>query len=177
MATRDRPDALAVFGAWCANWFWFVMLALALVYLPMLFPDGRLLSRRWLPVAVIGGTGALGVAILGALADTLVVGDHPSYKVDNPIGIEGLHAPTDLPVFVMLEVLFAVGVGGAAASVVVRLHRSRGVECRQLEWFAYTTVLFIGSSMITGVISDVTGIGWLGKVSYVLSIGASCACP
>ena len=77
----------------------------------------------------------------------------------------------------MLEVLFAVGVGGAVASVVVRLRRSRGVEYRQLEWFAYTTVLFIGSSMITGVISDVTGIGWLGKVSYVLSIGGLVCLP
>jgi hypothetical protein len=112
MATRDRPDALAVFGAWCANWFWFVMLALALVYLPILFPDGRLLSRRWLPVAVTGGTGALGVAILGTLADTLVAGDHPSYMIDNPIGIEGLGQPTDLPVFVVLEVLSPSGSAG-----------------------------------------------------------------
>jgi hypothetical protein len=76
----------------------------------------------------------------------------------------------------MLEVFFAVGVGGAA-SVVVRLRRSRGVECRQLEWFAYTTVLFIASSMITGVIFDVTGIGWLEKVSYVLSIGGLVCLP
>jgi hypothetical protein len=70
----------------------------------------------------------------------------------------------------MLEVLFAVGVGGAAASVVVRLRRSRGVERRQLEWFAYATVLFIGSSMLTSVISDVTGVGWLGRISFVLSV-------
>jgi len=170
MATRDRPEALAVFGAWCANWFWFVMLALALVYLPMLFPDGRLLSRRWLPVAVIGGTGALGVAVLGALADTLVERGAPGYRIDNPIGIEGLGQPTNLPVFVVPEVLFAVGVGGAAASVAVRLRRSRGVERRQLEWFAYTTVLFIGSSMLTRVVSDVAGAGWLGSGSFLLSI-------
>jgi hypothetical protein len=56
MATRGRPDVLAVFGAWVANCYWFLMLALALIYLPMLFPDGRLLSRRWLSVAVIGGS-------------------------------------------------------------------------------------------------------------------------
>jgi hypothetical protein len=28
VATRHRPDALAVFGAWAANWYWFVMLVL-----------------------------------------------------------------------------------------------------------------------------------------------------
>jgi hypothetical protein len=57
MATRGRPDALAIVGAWAGNWYWFVMLSLALIYLPMLFPDGRLLSRRWLPVAITGGPG------------------------------------------------------------------------------------------------------------------------
>ncbi len=170
MSTRGRPDALAVFGAWCANWYWFVMLALALIYLPMLFPDGRLISRRWLPFAVIGGIGPLGVAFLGALADTLTTGDASGYRIDNPIGIEGLGGPTNLPAFVVFEIFFAVGVVGAAASVVVRLRRSRGVERRQLEWFAYTTVLFIGSSMLTGITSDVTGIGWLESVSFSLSM-------
>jgi hypothetical protein len=170
MDTRGRPDALAVFGAWTANWFWFVMLALALVYLPILFPDGRLLSRRWLPFAAIGGAGALGVALLGALADTLIVGDSPGYRIDNPVGIEGLGEPTNLPLFVVLEILFAIGVGGAAASVVVRFRRSRGVERRQLEWFAYAITLFFGGAMLTGIISDVTGLGWLGSISYLLSI-------
>src|SRR5829696_49183 len=42
--TRGQPDALAVFGAWIFNCFWFVLLALTFVYLPLLFPDGRLLS-------------------------------------------------------------------------------------------------------------------------------------
>ena len=66
------------------------MLSLALIYLPMLFPNGRLISRRWLPFALIGGMGALGVALLGALADKLVVSYDTSFKMDNPIGISRL---------------------------------------------------------------------------------------
>jgi hypothetical protein len=175
MATRGRPGALAVFGAWAGNWYWFVMLSLPLIYLPMLFPDGRLLSRRWLPVAIIGGIGALGVTLLGALADTLVVSHEPGIKIDNPIGIEGLAPPLNLPVFVAFEVLFAVGVSGAAASIIVRLRRSRGVERRQLEWFAYVTALFFGGAMVTGVASDVSGVEWLGSVSFVASmVGLVC---
>ena len=170
VATCGRPGALAVFGAWAGNWYWFVMLSLALIYLPMLFPNGRLISRRWLPFAVIGGMGALGVALLGALADTLVVSYETTIKIDNPIGISGLASPENLPVFVVFEVLFAIGVGGAAASVIVRLRRSHGVERRQLEWFAYVTVLFFGGSMVTGVASDASGVEWLGSVSFVVSI-------
>jgi hypothetical protein len=70
MVTRGHPDALAVVSAWTGSWYWYLLLALALVYLPLLFPDGRLLSRRWLPVAVLSGIGTLGMVVLGALADT-----------------------------------------------------------------------------------------------------------
>jgi hypothetical protein len=104
------------------------------------------------------------------LADPLVVSYGPSFKIDNPIGIEGLALPSDLTVFVAFEVLVAIGVGGGAASVVVRLRRSRGVERRQLEWFAYVSALFFGGAMLTGVVSDVSGVRWLGDVSFVLSI-------
>src|SRR5215203_6419699 len=55
IVTRGQPNALAVFGAWTYAWFWYLLLALAVIYLPLLFPDGRLLSRRWLPVAVVPG--------------------------------------------------------------------------------------------------------------------------
>lgn len=117
----------------------------------------------------------MGIAFVGALADTLTTGDASGYRIDNPIGIEGLDGPANLPAFVVFEVLFAIGVVGAAASIVVRLRRSSGVERRQLEWFAYTTVVFIGSSVLMGIISDASGVGWLGRVSFVLSmVGLVC---
>ena len=170
MLTRGQPDALAVFGAWSFNWFWFLMLALALIYLPMLFPDGRLLSRRWLPVAVLAGIGPLSIVLLGALADTLPVNEAPGYEIDNPIGIEGLGYGEDLPIFGVLNVLAAVGVVGAAASVVVRLRRSRGVERQQMKWFAYTTVVLIGGSILIFIIGEATGVRWLGEISFWLSM-------
>jgi len=141
MATRSQPDALAVFGAWTQNWFWYVLLALSLVYLPMLFPDGRLPSRRWLPVAVLPGIGTLGTVVLGALADTLHVAG--AGKIDNPIGIEGLAFVEDLPVFGVLNVLLGVGFFGAVASVVVRFRRSQGVERQQMKWFLYAVALML----------------------------------
>src|SRR5829696_7716578 len=122
MVTRGQPDALAVFGAWVVNWFWFLFLALALVYLPMLFPDGRLLSRRWLPVAIFAGIAPMTVVVLGALRETLPV--NAGYRIDNPIGIEGLGSVEKLPVFGVLTGLFFVGFAGVVASVVVRFRRS-----------------------------------------------------
>jgi hypothetical protein len=75
-------------GEWTGSWY--ALLALVLVYLPLLFPDGRLPSRRWLSVAVLMGVGTLGVVVLAALADILPVNEASGYEIDNPIGIEGL---------------------------------------------------------------------------------------
>jgi hypothetical protein len=142
MATRGEPDALAVFGAWTQNWYWYVLLALATIYLPLVFPDGRLLSRRWLPVAVVPGVGTLATVVLGALADTLHV-EGVSYEIENPIGIEGLAFVEDLPVFGVLNVLLGVGFFGAVASVAVRFRRSRGIERQQMKWFVYAVALML----------------------------------
>src|SRR5215212_10794912 len=98
MATRGRPDALAILGAWTQNWYWYVLLALALIYLPLLFPDGRLPSRRWLPVAVMSGIGTLATVVLGALSGTLPIDEAPGYEIAHPIGIEGLAFVENLPV-------------------------------------------------------------------------------
>ncbi len=158
MITRGQPDALAVVGAWTGSWYWYALLALVLVYLPLLFPDGRLPSRRWLPVAVLAGVGTLGVVILGALADTLPLNEAPGYEIDNPIGIEGLGYVEDLPVFGVLGVILGVVVIGALASVVVRFRRSRGIERQQMKWFVYAVapvLVMPVEDYLPGIISSV----------------------
>src|SRR5215217_4549396 len=110
---------------------WFLLLALTFVYLPLLFPDGRLLSRRWLPVAVVAGISPMIVVLRRALVDTIPVNEAPGYKIDNPIGIEGLSGVENLPVNGVLNTIFFVGFAGVVASVVVRFRRSRGVERRR----------------------------------------------
>jgi len=134
MTTRGHPDVLAVLGAWIQSWYWFLLLALTFVYLPLLFPEGRLPSRRWLPLAVLPGIGALGAVVLGALTGTLT-GQNVPYRIHNPIGIDGLAPVEELPVFGLLGVLLGVGIVAAMASVVVRFRQSRGVERQQMKWF------------------------------------------
>jgi hypothetical protein len=67
----------------------------------------------------------------------------PHLQARQPIGIKRLGKVYDLPIFGVLNGLAIVGVVGAAASVVVRFRRSRGVEGQQLTWFAYATVVFV----------------------------------
>jgi hypothetical protein len=178
MLTRGQPDALAVVGAWTANCYWFVMLALALFYLPMLFPDGHLPSRRWLPVAVLAGIAASGFVLPRAFMDTLPLNEAPGYRIDNPIGIEGLGSVENLPLFgVLVNGLLVIAFIGAAASVVVRFRRSRGVERQQMKWFVYVTVVLVGGSILTSVIGAATGLRWLEQFSFVLSMVALVGLP
>ena len=85
----------------------------------------------------------MGIIILGMLTDTLR-GTMVDYRIDNPIGIEGLTSVEKLPVFGVLGLL-GLGVGGvgASASVVVRFRRSRGIERQQMKWFVYAATLLL----------------------------------
>lgn len=162
MTTRGRPDALAVAGAWANSWYWLLFLGLLFVYLPLLFPDGRLLSRRWLPVAVVPGIGLAAMVVLGALAETLR-GQDVDYEIDNPIGIEGLAHVEELPVLFVFGGLFAAGAIGAVVSLVVRFRRSRGIERQQLKWFLYAAApvpIAPFSDQVPAVI-DAVAFGWV----------------
>ena len=163
MSTSGQPDALAVVGAWANSWYWYLLLALTFIYLPLLFPDGRLLSRRWLPVAVVPGIGVAGIAILGALTETLR-GQTFDYRIDNPIGIEGLGYVEDLQAFAVLGGgALAIGTVGSVVSVVVRFRRSRGTERQQLKWFLYAAAPIVASPAIESLPVIVSGLlfGWV----------------
>ena len=164
MTTTGRPDLLAVVGAWANGWYWFLFIVLAFIYLPLYFPDGRLPSRRWLPVAVLSGAGALVLVVLGMLADTLA-GQDIDYRIENPIGIEGLAHVEDMPLVigVLTVVPLVVGCVGAVAAVVVRLRRSSGVERQQMKWFLYATapiLTFPVTDYLPGIVGGLV-FGWI----------------
>lgn len=163
MVTRGRPDALAVVGAWIGNWYWYLLLVLVVIFVPLLFPDGRLPSRRWLPVAVLPAIGTLAMVTYSAFVPTLQVNEAGGYAIDNPIGIEGLDSVEDLPGFIVLNGLLVLGVVGAAASVVVRFYRSRGVERQQMKWFVYAAALLLLAPVVDYLPGFVNGL-WLGLV-------------
>src|SRR3954453_13643348 len=141
MTTRGRPDALAVLGAWLQSWCWTLLLGIVLIAVPLLFPDGRLPSRRWrwrVPAGLAMG-GVLAGVVLSMLAGTLR-GQEVDYRIDNPIGIDGLAPLEELPAFGGLSGPLVLGMGTGIAAVVVRFRRSRGEERQQMKWFLYATV-------------------------------------
>src|SRR5262245_5727981 len=84
-ALVTQPGSLpaATSAAWYASWSWYPTLALALVFTPLLFPTGRLLSWRWRPVAWLAGTATATFTVLAALQAELDLGS--DHVIANPI--------------------------------------------------------------------------------------------
>ena len=139
IATRPGSLPGPVLAGWFGSWAWYPTVALALLFIPLLFPDGRLLSPRWRPVAWLGGATTAALSVLGALAPTLEIGD--GTRVDNPIGVARVDSPEQGPAGLVVVNLLTVLALAAVVSLVVRFRRSRGEERLQLKWFTYAAAL------------------------------------
>ena len=129
-------DLIATLGD--ASWVAILTLLWSLV---LLYPDGRLPSRRWRPVgwAVPGWLAlfAVSVVLWEIAAPASLHGGAPI-----PPGPLGLVAQITLGAALVLAVPLVLGIGAAA---VTRWRRSVGVERQQLEVFAYmVSVVVLG---------------------------------
>ena len=132
------PDALPGARAisWFLSWLWLPGVILLLCFLPLYFPDGRLVSRRWRWVVRL----ALFFSVTGVVYSAFRPGEMQSTGFVNPLGIETLR-----PVLGLLDTLTGVPyfpiLFAAAASLVVRFRRSGSVERQQIKWLAFATVV------------------------------------
>jgi hypothetical protein len=121
------------FGAWLQSWIWLVPPAI-LAPVVLLFPDGRLRSRRWRVVAVIAAPSFAFNAMLYAFTPGVMNG--LAAIVDNPFGIDALAGPA--PIMTALGYLGMFGYTVAVSvSVFLRFRDARGTERQQIKWFAF----------------------------------------
>ncbi|HEY6276206.1 MAG TPA: hypothetical protein VIX86_07725 [Streptosporangiaceae bacterium] len=121
-----------LFG-WVSNWTWAIPFAM-LAFLFLLFPTGRLRSRRWRPAGwFVGGSFALStVALLIAAARSWA---HPftSFSPGSPGLIAFL--------YLMASVLFSAELLVSVVAIVVRFAKSAGEERLQLKWCAWAALV------------------------------------
>jgi hypothetical protein len=109
-----------------------------LAVLVLLFPTGRLPSRRWRPVAWAAGA----VLVLAALSSPSLPGPPADGLRPNPIAIPALAGVLRLAYNTAGAFLFGV-ILAALVSLIVRFRRATGSERQQLKWFAYGTALLL----------------------------------
>jgi hypothetical protein len=145
--------------AWLTSWVWVFGLGL-IVFLDLLFPNGRLPSARWRWFARFTAIVLLPAAILGALSPGLIL----SSTLINPLGIEGLpNASRAIEAF-----MYALVVVGAS-SMLARLRHAGRIERQQVKWFAYATAVAISGVILKNTVYPAVGVTWVWWVGLVLT--------
>src|SRR5215211_3094811 len=158
-------------GGWIATWIgsWiFIPAAFGLpMFLLLLFPDGRFISRAWrLAGWVLGAT-----VIFAAASKALVPGRIPP-GLDNPLAPSGVAGEVFMVLDSVTDALALPAFALAVAGLAVRLRRSRGVERQQLKWFTYCAAL-VGAGFGMGVFIT----GPLGGLAFLVGLLALAGLP
>ena len=126
-------------GARWTGWIgvWPLPLAIALVaWTLMAFPNGRLLSPRWRVAVGAMLAGAFALSIVSALWP--VDYDRTALVAPHPLHVAGAGRAQTIwdgarVFFLLCQVLWT-------AAILIRVHRARGDEVRQLRWLVYSVV-------------------------------------
>jgi len=135
-------------AAWYASYSWIPFVLVPATFVLLLFPDGRLLSRRWRVVAWCAGLGIASLVLTSALAEG-PLDDLP--QVINPYGVIG--RPALEPFEALSALLLLVGIAGSALSLILRFRRAGREQRQQIKWLA-----------MAGAVSGVTVV--VGTASY-----------
>jgi hypothetical protein len=176
-ALLTQPDSLPAGEAmaWVSSWLVFIIIGFSVLYI-LLFPTGRLPSRRWRWVTWLTVAFVLVGVILGAFSSGPVEGLGP---IRNPLGIEGFSNVYDSILFTMVFTMVAtVLVVAAALSVFMRLRRAKGVERQQIKWFAYAAAATVMGLVLAHVIPDVIDVPlWFERIGHAIFLSLIPAIP
>jgi hypothetical protein len=128
------PGALAM--AWLVSWVSVPGIMLLLVFVPLYFPDGRLVSPRWRWLVRLAVFFSVSEVVRSALSS----GKMRDSGIVNPLGIEALRPVFDLFETLVFALYFTL-LFASAASLVVRFRRSGSVERQQIKWLALAALL------------------------------------
>jgi hypothetical protein len=161
-----------VVAAGISDWIWVPAVGLLGTYVLLLFPDGRLPSRRWRPLAWLSGA----VILLLSLGVMLAPGPLDNLGgVRNPFGIEGAEWLT-VGAYVLLPLL-PLCMLASALSLVLRYRRSGGEERHQIKWIAFAAsvvVVVYAIAMIASFVfpeeswTTAGSVWWLNLLTYAV---------
>jgi signal transduction histidine kinase len=174
LVLHGRADTpLAVAAALVSNAGWVVGIIPVLFFLPLLFPDGHLPSRRWVPF------GWFCVAVLAfafvamVFATKTLTGSVETARVDNPLYIETIDRfEIPDPIFTLLLLAILVG---SVSSLIVRFRRAEGDQRQQIKWVALALALLVFSFVLSSILEGVSG--HAGLVDAIINGAAFLAIP
>jgi two-component system NarL family sensor kinase len=144
----DRPGSLpgAVAAAWVSSWIWVCGGSALITFGVLWYPDGRLPSRRWWPVAAVAGL-AMGLDVASSALRPGPLVNHP-VRV-NPLGLPLPRSWFDVAGSAALPLLLVAIVGGLTG-LAVRYRRGSAGERDQLRWLLIAVGLLLASYALVG---------------------------
>jgi hypothetical protein len=139
------PVAVGTIGN---QWLWVPTIGLLGIYLVLLFPDGKLPSERWRPLALFSAV----VIVVSSVTEGLAPGPLENQGgVRNPFGLEAL--PWLVGVTYILLPLLPLCIFASAVSMVLRYRRSSGEVREQIKWIAFVAS-FAGLSFLISMLTQ-----------------------
>jgi len=128
---------------------WLLGIFPVLLFLPLLFPDGHLPSRRWLPFAWLCTAVLIFLGLSLVLGERLLYGSGDGAIVANPFYVPAIGR---LDISDTVFGLSLVGLlVGSVSSLVLRFRRSTGIERQQIKWVALALAFLVASFFISTV--------------------------
>jgi hypothetical protein len=154
--------------AWIASWVAHVELGLVVIAF-LLFPTGRLPSRRWKRLAWL----TMAILLLDTTLHAFTTGPiHGLGPIRNPLGIENFSNIHEMVLLIGIPLYIAVGL-----SPFVRLLRATGVERQQTKWFAYAAAATIGGIILYIIPSLIDTPLWFERAVFALNVAVAPAIP
>jgi hypothetical protein len=125
-------------AVWVSHWAWAPGLGLLLTFVPLLFPDGRLPSRRWRPVAWLS---AIPIVVIPVLTAVALWGWRGPALLDDD-GVSQASGALNAVLFPAYVLMLGCGLACLAA-LLLRFRRARGMERQQLKWLLFACAITI----------------------------------
>jgi putative oligomerization/nucleic acid binding protein len=156
--------------AWFSFWVGMPGIAAVVLFLPLLFPDGRLPSPRWRPAAYFAAASVvLAVAITMVAPQTHAVGGYPSIR--NPAGLDQYAAVFD-GIGIILQPLLVVLVVMCGLVLLDRVRRADGEERQQIKWFAFAGALLVAAFLVQAAADMVPSLAGPSEVFATVALSA-----
>jgi hypothetical protein len=171
-ALLARPGSLPAgeASAWIAAWILPIIIGLQISYV-LLFPTGRLPSRRWRWLAWLTAAFVLVGVVLSAFSPGAYFG--ALGPIRNPLGIEGFTTYYAAVLYTFAPVLYVA----IAFAVFMRLRRAVGVERQQLKWFAYAVAIFAIGTTLNVINFAIDAPSWLQWAANAIFTAAGTTIP
>jgi hypothetical protein len=167
--SSPEPTVPILLMAWFNNWNW-LLLIFPLLFIPLLFPNGRPPTPRWRWVGVAAIAWAALFVLLAALPQQINASNTPNLVLDNPIGVLGKDTVERL-VGVWIVGLVALAVACAVA-LFVRYRRANATEREQIKWLLYACAVFL-VVYVGGFVSRLGGTASVGGYIWGVFFGLS----